>query len=127
MIIRNRCAKEFNIRTGNGSDLMFSIRQVATASCSHKSEILKASQTKILADFPIGSRLLVRSKKDWRSAVISKVIEETVTLIVSSPTGFSYRLRRNLQTEIFFDGELPILENSDEDWRENFVKYDVRW
>lgn len=88
---------------------------------------METAETKILADFPVGSRLLVRSKKDWRSAVISKVIEQTVTLIVSSPTGFSYRLRRNLQTEITFDGKMPILENIDENWRENFVKYDVRW
>lgn len=88
---------------------------------------METAQPKILADLPIGSRLLVRSKENWRSAVISKVIEETVTLIVSSPSGFSYRLRRNLETEIFFDGEFPMLENSEEDWRENFVKYDVRW
>lgn len=88
---------------------------------------METTQPKILADLPIGSRLLVRSKKEWRSAVISKIIEETVTLIVSSPSGYSYRLRRNLQTEIFFDGELPILENLEEDWRNNFVKYDVRW
>ena len=88
---------------------------------------METAQTKILADLPIGSRLLVRSKKDWRSAVISKVIEETVTLIVSSPTGYSYRLRRNLQTEISFDGILPILEKREENWRDNFCEYDVRW
>lgn len=88
---------------------------------------LEAERNKTLADLPIGSRLLVRSKKDWRIAVISKVIEETTTLIVSSPTGFSYRLRRHLQTEIFFEGDLPILGNSDENWRENLSKYDVRW
>jgi hypothetical protein len=88
---------------------------------------VETTETKILADLPIGARLLVRSKTDWRSAVISKIIEETVTLIVSSPSGFSYRLRRNLQTEIFFDGELPVLENSDENWRENFARYDCRW
>jgi hypothetical protein len=88
---------------------------------------VETAEIKILADLPIGSRLLVRSKESWRSAVISKVIEETVTLIVSSPTGFSYRLRRQLETEIYFDGEMPILENSNENWRENFTKYDVRW
>jgi hypothetical protein len=88
---------------------------------------VETSETKILADLPIGARLLVRSKKDWRSAVISKVIEETVTLIVSSPSGFSYRLRRNLNTKISFDGALPILENPDENWRDNFTKYDYRW
>ena len=88
---------------------------------------METAQIKVLADLPIGSRLLVRSKNDWRSAVISKVIEETVTLIVSSPSGFSYRLRRNLQTEISFDGDLPILEKHEENWRDNFTKYDVRW
>jgi hypothetical protein len=88
---------------------------------------LETAQPKILADLPIGSRLLVRSKKEWRSAVISKIIAETVTLIVSSPSGYSYRLRRHFQTVIIFDGELPILENAEENWRENFGKYDVRW
>ena len=88
---------------------------------------METPQPKILADLPVGSRLLVRSKKDWRNAVISKIVGETVTLIVSSPSGYSYRLRRSQQTEIFFDGEMPILENSSENWRENLVKYDVRW
>lgn len=89
---------------------------------------METAETKIiLADLPIGSRLLVRSKKDWRSAVISKIVDETVTLIVSSPTGYSYRLRRNLQTQIYLDGKMPVLENLKENWRENFAKYDVRW
>ena len=82
---------------------------------------------KCLKDLPIGSRLLVRSKKDWRSGVISKVFEEKVTILVASPRGGSYRLRRNLETEITFDGIMPILENSDENWRENYTKYDIRW
>jgi hypothetical protein len=88
---------------------------------------VETAEIKILADLPIGSRLLVRSKENWRSAVISKVIEETVTLIVASPSGYSYRLRRHLETEIYLDGELPILENSEENWRDNFAKYDGRW
>ena len=82
---------------------------------------------KCLKDLPIGSRLLVRSKKDWRSGVISKIFEEKVTILVASPRGGSYRLRRNLETEITFDGIMPILENSDENWRDNFTKYDWRW
>jgi hypothetical protein len=88
---------------------------------------LETSETKTLADLPIGSRLLVRSKLDWRTAAISKIVDENVTLTVASPTGFSYRLKRTLDTEIYFDGVLPILTNSDENWRENFTKYDVRW
>lgn len=88
---------------------------------------LETAETKILADLPIGSRLLVRSKTDWRSGAISKIVQEIVTITVASPSGFSYRLRRNIHTEIFFDGEMPILEYSDENWRDNFAKYDFRW
>jgi hypothetical protein len=88
---------------------------------------LETPEIKTLADLPIGSRLLVRSKVDWRTAAIAKVVDEKVTLTVASPTGFSYRLKRTSDTEIYFDGNLPILTNSDENWRENFTKYDVRW
>lgn len=88
---------------------------------------METAKTTILADLPIGCRLLVRSKKDWRCGAISKVVNEIVTIIVSSPSGYSYRLRRELNTEITFDGEMPILENSDENWRDNFSNYDFRW
>ncbi len=88
---------------------------------------METAEAKTLADLPIGSRLLVRSKVDWRTAAISKIVDENVTLTVASPTGFSYRLKRTLQTEIYFDGIFPILTNTDENWRENFTKYDLRW
>lgn len=88
---------------------------------------METSEAKTLADLPIGSRLLVRSKLDWRTAAIAKIVDENVTLTVASPTGFSYRLKRTLQTEIYFDGIFPILTVSDENWRENFTKYDLRW
>jgi hypothetical protein len=88
---------------------------------------LEPSETKTLADLPIGSRLLVRSKVDWRTAAIAKIVDENVTLTVASPTGFSYRLKRTLDTEIHFDGIFPILTSHDENWRENFTKYDWRW
>jgi hypothetical protein len=83
---------------------------------------------KTLGEFPIGSRLLIRSKKDWRTAVVSQFSEEKATLIVCSPSGRTYRLRRNLEVEIVFDGKIPILKiESEENWRENFTKYDFRW
>lgn len=76
----------------------------------------------------IGSRLLVRAKKDWRTAVISQFTEEKATLIVCSPSGRTYRLHRFLNVEIIFDGSVPILKiDSEEDWRENLTKYDSRW
>ncbi len=81
-----------------------------------------------LRNLPIGARLIVRTKKDWRFAVISKFGEEKATLIVCSPSGRTYRLRRLLDAEIIFDGEIPILKfEIDENWRENFSKYDSRW
>ena len=90
---------------------------------------MEASETQItLRALPIGARLLVRSKKDWRSAVVSRFFEDKATLIVCSPTGRTYRLQRILESEITFDGKIPILKNdAPEDWRENFTKYDFRW
>ncbi len=87
-----------------------------------------AETSKTLRDLPIGARLLVRSKKDWRFAVISKFDAEKATLIVCSPSGRTYRLRRFLDAEIIFDGKIPILKfEPQENWRENFSKYDLRW
>ena len=81
-----------------------------------------------LKTLPIGARLLVRCKTDWRSAVVSRFDEEKATLIVCSPSGRTYRLRRVLEAEIIFDGKIPILKfEPEENWRENFTKYDARW
>lgn len=77
---------------------------------------------------PIGARLLIRSKSDWRSAVVSRFGDEKATLIVCSPTGRTYRLHRLLGAEIVLDGKIPILKiEAEENWRENFTKYDFRW
>ena len=81
-----------------------------------------------LGELPLGARILIRTKKDWRSAVVSQFSEEKATLIVCSPTGKTYRLRRILESEIVFDGFIPILKIEEEgDWRDNFSKYDFRW
>jgi len=91
--------------------------------------ILEITETQItLRELPVGARLLIRSKKDWRAAVVSQFYEEKATLIVCSPNGRTYRLRRLLEMEIIFDGKIPILKSDLEDsWRDNFCKYDVRW
>ena len=90
---------------------------------------METSKTLItLRELPIGARLLIRSKTDWRSAVVSRFDLEKVVLSVCSPTGRTYRLRRDLGAEIIFDGRIPILKiETEEDWRENFTKYDFRW
>ena len=81
-----------------------------------------------LSSMPLGGRLLVRSKKDWRVAVVSRITEEQITISVASPTGHNYRLRRALDASISFDGRIPFLTIEDaEAWRENFSSYDVRW
>jgi len=90
---------------------------------------LETPETQItLRELPIGARLLIRSKTDWRTAVVSQFYEEKATLIVCSPSGRTYRLRRLIEMEIVFDGKIPILKSDlDENWRDNFSKYDTRW
>lgn len=81
-----------------------------------------------LRDLPIGARLLVRTKKDWRTAVVSQFYMEKATLIVCSPSGRTYRLRRLLEMGITFDGKIAILKcDLEENWRDNFSSYDERW
>lgn len=77
---------------------------------------------------PLGGRLLVRSKTDWRVAVVSRIVEGEITLSVSSPRGRNYRLRRTADTELSYDGLIPFLTSeSAEAWHENFSTYDSRW
>lgn len=81
-----------------------------------------------LGEFPIGGRLLLRTKKDWRVAAVARVVEDVVVLSVASPRGGTYRVRRKITAELRYDGLIPLLvgDISDE-WRENFSSYDPRW
>ena len=82
-----------------------------------------------LGDFPIGGRLLVRSKKDWRVAVVSRKTEEgRVSISIASPSGYCYRIHRSAEITVNIDGGIPYLPKDDsEPWRENFSLYDNRW
>jgi hypothetical protein len=81
-----------------------------------------------LGNFPVGCRLLVRSKKDWRSAVVCRKTDEFISLAVASPKGGCYRLRRAADLQLSFDGQIPyLIANEMDNWRENFSRYDVRW
>jgi hypothetical protein len=81
-----------------------------------------------LASLPLGARLLVRSKTDWRVAVVCRISDEQITISVASPKGYNYRLRRAPETDVQLDGRIPFLTlESAEPWRENFTSYDVRW
>jgi len=82
----------------------------------------------MLSELPVGSRLVVRSKVDWRFAAVSKVVEERVVLTVCSPKGGTYRVRRQSDTILIRDGLLYVLPYDCEDtWRDNFGRYDSRW
>lgn len=90
---------------------------------------MEAAETKIkLEELSIGSRLLVRSRTDWRHAAVSKIVDERVVLTVCSPTGRTYRLRREFDAEVIVKNTVHILAHDQtDDWRENFSRYDLRW
>lgn len=90
---------------------------------------MEAPQTQVtLGDIPVGGRLLIRSKKDWRVAVVSRIGEEKITLSICSPSGRNYRLSRLPGAVIGLDGMIPVLQfDSPERWRDNFSTYDSRW
>jgi hypothetical protein len=90
---------------------------------------VEPAQTQItLGEFPVGFRLLVRSKKDWRFAVVARRTDEFISLSIASPTGYNYRIRRAADVVIAFDGRVPFLTaDHDDTWRDNFSGYDTRW
>jgi len=89
-------------------------------------EAAKAQIT--LRELPLGGRLMVRSRKDWRTAVVCRIGEEKVVLSISSPTGRNYRLHRLFDCEVVIEGKIPFLKSEEaEPWRENFTNYDFRW
>jgi hypothetical protein len=90
---------------------------------------VELTETQItLQQLPIGARLLVRSKKDWRTAAVSRVSEDRVVLTICSPSGRTYRLYRAFDSLVSYEGILPILQSDEvENWRENFSVYDRRW
>ena len=78
-----------------------------------------------LRQLPVGAKLLVQCKKDWRTAVVSGFFEEKVTLIICSPSGRTYRKSCAAETLLGYDGAIPLLGIGL--WRETLVKYDSRW
>jgi hypothetical protein len=100
-----------------------------TAALAAQSDGLDASQaTKnilTLGDLPIGARLILRCRKDWRDATIAAVSLETITLSVGSPSGHTYRVRRPADATLSLDGSIPVLGEGC--WRVGRVQYDLRW
>jgi hypothetical protein len=78
-----------------------------------------------LASLPVGARLILRCRKDWRDATVAARSPEHVTLSVGSPSGHTYRVKRPPDTLLIYEGPIPILGEGH--WRAGLVRYDVRW
>jgi hypothetical protein len=78
-----------------------------------------------LGSLPLGSRLILRSRKDWRTAAIVAVNVDRITLSVASPSGHTYRMYRPHDAPLVYDGSIPMLGEGG--WRFGLARYDVRW
>ena len=88
----------------------------------------QAEPTHTLASLPLGARLILRCRKDWRTATVAAIALDRVTLTVCSPSGHTYRVRRPLAAPLTFDGAIPLLgETTAAGWRVALARYDVRW
>lgn len=86
----------------------------------------KAEMT--LADLPIGARLLIRAKTEWRFAAISRKSEERITLSVASPKGRNYRIARPPESPLAGERGIQFLVSEfSEPWRENLSRIERRW
>ena len=81
-----------------------------------------------LGALPLGSHLILRCRKDWRTATVVRIELDQITLSVSSPTGRTYRMRRPPDAPLTFAGSIPLLgDTASSCWRAQLARYDVRW
>ena len=83
--------------------------------------------TATLGSLPVGARLILRCRADWRAATVAayEVGLGRVILNVASPKGGTYRVRRPADSQLSYDGHVPLLGQGQ--WRAAFARYDVRW
>ena len=86
---------------------------------------LPSAQTLTLAALPVGARLILRCRKDWRDATVVRLSLEQITLSVGAPSGRTYRVRRPPDSLLSLDGPIPVLGEGC--WRACLVHYDRRW
>jgi hypothetical protein len=81
----------------------------------------------MLGSLPVGARLILRCRADWRTATVASFEpdRDRVVLNVASPTGHTYRVRRPADAALAHDGCLPVLGEGQ--WRAGLARYDVRW
>lgn len=86
-----------------------------------------SAQAGTLGSLPVGARLILRCRADWRAATIAayEVGLGRVILNVASPKGGTYRVRRPADAALSYDGHVPLLGEGA--WRAAFARYDVRW
>lgn len=101
----------------------------AEAKASTLSDGLSVSQIptppRNLDALPVGARLILRCRKDWREAIVAARSPEHITLLVCAPRGSTYRVKRPPDTPLCEDGPVPVLGEGS--WRAGLVRYDVRW
>jgi hypothetical protein len=78
-----------------------------------------------LASMPVGARLIVRCRADWREAVVSLIAPEQITLTICAPSGRTYRIKRPPNAPLAFNGSIPLLGEGA--WRANLARQDARW
>ncbi|HYO98938.1 MAG TPA: hypothetical protein VER76_01855 [Pyrinomonadaceae bacterium] len=92
------------------------------------SPAIEGAATATLGALPLGAHLVLRCRKDWRTATVVAIELEKITLSVSSPTGRTYRMRRPPDAPLTFDGHIPLLDAGKPScWRTGLARYDVRW
>ena len=85
-------------------------------------------ETLTLGALPVGARLVLRCRKDWRAATVAAFEPDGVRLNVASPSGHAYRVRRPHDAPISFEGAIPLLgEIPQTGWRPALARYDARW
>lgn len=84
-----------------------------------------SSAPRTLGSLPVGARLILRCRADWRAATVAAVEPERVVLNVASPKGHTYRVRRPPDSPLALDGGIPVLGEGC--WRAGLARYDVRW
>jgi hypothetical protein len=80
-----------------------------------------------LGSLPVGARLILRCRADWRAATVASFEPNAarVVLNVASPNGHTYRVRRPANAQLAYDGHFPVLGEGE--WRAGLARYDVRW
>jgi len=97
-----------------------------STSATTETPIEDAETLTTLGALPLGAHLVLRCRKDWRTATVVRIELEKITLSVSSPTGRTYRMRRPPDAPLTFDGHVPLLGATGH-WRTALARYDTRW